>query len=139
MAKRKNITDQQLAVIRALIAGKSYSEIEQELGIPVRTATRWKAQFAGLLAESDDAIEKMIIEARVQTAGLLTSALDELGSLLRTSQEPQDKLSAIDRIFRAHQLLNPAPTVGSVTVEPENSFGQVTVVLPHNGREVPKR
>lgn len=135
MAKRKNITDQQLAVIRALIAGKSYSEIEKELGVPTRTATRWKAQFAGLLAESDDAIEKMIVEARVQSAGLLSSALDELGALLRTAEEPQDKLSAIDRIFRAFQLLNPPIYPNSVTISPaEESHGQVVVMLPDNQR-----
>ncbi|MBD1857700.1 MULTISPECIES: helix-turn-helix domain-containing protein [Leptolyngbya] len=135
MAKRKNINDQQLAVIRALVAGRSYSEIEKELGVPARTATRWKAQFAGLLAESDDAISSMIVEARVQSAGLLSSALDELASLLRTAEEPEHKLSAIDRIFRAYSILNPPINPASVTVSPsEENHGQVVIQLPDNGR-----
>ncbi|BAS54241.1 hypothetical protein NIES2135_05090 [Leptolyngbya boryana NIES-2135] len=135
MAKRKNITDQQLAVVRALIAGRSYSEIEQELGVPKRTVSRWKAQFSGLLAEHDDAISSTLLEARSESAALVVSALDELGRLLRTAEETQDKLAVVDRIFRAHQILNPPTSPGSVTVTPaEESHGQVVVMLPDNSR-----
>ncbi|MBD1847016.1 hypothetical protein H6F89_27135 [Cyanobacteria bacterium FACHB-63] len=135
--KNKNITDQQLAVLRAIIAGQTFDEIQESTGVPVRTSKRWKSQFAGLLAEHDDAISSLLLEARSESAALILSALDELSRLMRTADQISDKLATIDRIFNAYRILNPPAPVGSVTVQqPESSTpGQVVVMLPDNNRD----
>ncbi|MBD1841821.1 helix-turn-helix domain-containing protein [Cyanobacteria bacterium FACHB-63] len=134
----KHITEEQLNVLRLLVVGKSSAEIQEETGVSVRTIARWKVRFSGLLSQGDDAIAATLLEARTATASLIVGAVDELARLLRTSDQVQDKLGIIDRIFRAHQILSPSPTQGSVSIQasdPGEAPGRVVIQLPHNNRD----
>lgn len=134
--KQQHITDQQLEVLRGLIAGKTFAEIKDETGVPIATAKRWKTRFSGILQEHDDAVSTMLLEARTATIGLMLDHVGLLRQMLASSDDIHERLAVVDRVHRAFSLLNPPSANSSVAVNatPDSEQSRVVVLLPSNGR-----
>lgn len=131
----KPLTDKQSSVLACLVAGRTLAETRDATNVSVATCKRWKAKFAGLLAEHDDALIHVLLESRAQSFELLGETLTALQQMLKSAESVEEKLAVVDRGLKAFALLNPqTQTPGSVTVSASQSYERTVVILPDNGR-----